>query len=55
MKVELTGEVKKGLMMMLDNYEDIAQVVVTTHKRMEYVAKRLKKLEARMEKIHGKG
>ena len=51
MKVELTGDAKDGLMLMLKNYDTLAKAVAITHDRMEYVAKRLKKLEAKVSKL----
>jgi hypothetical protein len=52
MNVELTGEAKEGLVLTLQQYEDLAKAVVTTHARLEHVAKRLKKVEAQIAKLH---
>lgn len=51
MTVELTGDAKDGLLLMLKRYDELAKAVVVTHDRMEYVAKRLKKLEAQVAKL----
>ena len=47
----MTGDAKDGLMLMLKNYDTLAKAVAITHDRMEYVAKRLKKLEAKVAKL----